>query len=183
MNERVVAKRYGKALFDLAIENDALAQIEISLHRIIAASGQIPSLQRGLSDESIFFSKRLNAANSISKVLNIDAAVRNLIKLMILKNRFSLFPLAAAHFFSKLEKYNKLTIIKACVFTEGVSEEVKSKIEEISSKELGIKTCCDIFTDPSILGGFSAWIGDVRYDASVRGKLDRIKEELYGNTR
>lgn len=47
---------------------------------------------------------------------------------------------------------------------------------------LGLKTgktvTCDVRVDPELIGGMVANIGGIVFDASIRGYLDRIQEEL-----
>ena len=48
----------------------------------------------------------------------------------------------------------------------------------ILSEALGLRAVCEAEVDEGLLGGFSLCLGDARYDASIRGKLRRMKERL-----
>lgn len=179
MKERTVAKRYAKALFDLALESGDLGPVAADLTSLARASREVPSLVKGLADERIGIQRRLAAAARVASTLKVGKTVSNFLGLLISKGRAGLLDLIARDFAARFERHERLAACRASVALASQADEVKTRVEEIVGGALGAKARCDVDVDASLLGGFSVRIGDVRYDASIKGKLERMREELW----
>lgn len=59
-----------------------------------------------------------------------------------------------------------------------LSSEEQAEIARSLEKALGKKMVCDVQVDPELIGGVVARVGGVVFDASIRGYLDRMQEEI-----
>lgn len=178
MKELVVAKRYARAIFELAVEGKELERVAGEMRKLAAVADALPAFLKGLSDERVDAAKRLAAVGKISAAMSLSRTTGNALKLLVAKGRAPILPFVAADFARRAERYAKLTSAMATVAESGVAAEVGRRLEKILSDALGTSARCDVSVDVALLGGFALQVGDVRYDASFKGKLDRMKEEL-----
>jgi F-type H+-transporting ATPase subunit delta len=84
----------------------------------------------------------------------------------------------AAIFRGYAARAKKLTRAKAVVADEALSEEVSTRIKKILEDVLKQPAHCDSKVDPSLIGGVVLKIGDIVYDASVSGRMKKLKDAL-----
>lgn len=178
MKELVAAKRYSRALFELALELGELDRLLADLKKICDIVSQFPVLIKGLSDDRVQKTKRIKAAGDISLLLELGETVQNALKLLISSGRIAILDLVAKDCIARVEKYHGLAVSRAAVANEEESADLKKRIEDVISTSLKLKARCDTQVDPELIGGFAVWLGNMRYDASIKGKLERLKEEL-----
>ncbi len=58
-----------------------------------------------------------------------------------------------------------------------LDEREKSELQTTLEQRFGEKIDLELQTDPDLLGGFVAQIGSEVYDASVRGRLNKLRED------
>ncbi|MFH0800620.1 MAG: ATP synthase F1 subunit delta [Pseudomonadota bacterium] len=178
MRESAIAKRYGKAIFDLALESGDAKRLLADVQRIGECANDVPHFIKGLSDERVDLKRRLAAAGDAADALGVGKMAKNLLKLLIERGRLNILELVSEDFAARVERHERLAVARAHVADGGLAAEVKGRIEEILSDVLKLASRCDVSVDASLLGGIEVWLGDMRYDASIRGKLERMKESL-----
>ncbi len=174
------AKRYAKALFELANEKNELQAIYKDLSLIYHSIKQNPDLQKTLSNPTINTSKKYDIIHKIfaSKVHPLTA---NLLKVLANNDRLNLLEdvyKAFDNYYKKQKGIIKATVTTAVPLDEKLEQRIYQKIKELTgSKEIDLLK----IIDPSILGGFILNVEDLRYDASIKGKLNKIKSKLVEN--
>ena len=180
MKERVIAKRYGQALFELALESGNLLDIKSEILALLSACRELPTLEKALADDIIDKAKRVSATEKLSKAMGLGKISSGFLKLMVLRGRVPVLVLAAEACIRRIAHREHLSVARASVADAALAAETKASIESAISALLTLKSRCEVGVDPELIGGFETWLGDVRYDASIRGKLERMKEELAG---
>lgn len=179
MKERIIGRRYAKGLVELAVESgetDRLFKDMIAVREIVA---EVPHFVKALSDERIRLSNRFSTARKIIKALGLSKYSGDAILLLIQNGRVAVLPYMANGIISNLRLRKKLTIAHAQVADRCVGEDVQSRIEKILTRIVGMEVECEVNIDPSLVGGFVVEVGDFRFDASIKGKLTRMKEEFF----
>ncbi len=174
------AKRYAKALFELANEKNELQTIHSDLSMIYNAIQQSPDLQKALSNPTINTSKKSEIVNKIfaSKVspltVNLLHTLASNDRLNILGDIYKAFD----NFYKKQKGIINATVTTAVPLNDKLEQQIYQKIKDLTgSKEIDLLK----IIDPSILGGFVLNVEDLRYDASIKGKLAKIKSKLVEN--
>ncbi len=174
------AKRYAKALFELANEKNELQTIHSDLSMIFNAIQQSPDLQKALSNPTINTSKKSEIVNKIfaSKVspltVNLLHTLASNDRLNILGDIYKAFD----NFYKKQKGIINATVTTAVPLNDKLEQQIYQKIKDLTgSKEIDLLK----IIDPSILGGFVLNVEDLRYDASIKGKLAKIKSKLVEN--
>ena len=183
MEERVMAKRYASAIFELGIELNKTEEVLKDLQTIVAVDKQVPFLVKAFSDERISLSKRISALENISTLLKIGSETLNTLKVLISKGRLKLLNLIVKDLILRISKRKELAITRVHVADAAFVKDICAKLESAVGKALHIDVRCESTVDESLIGGFVAWLGNIRYDASIKGRLERMREEFYGNSR
>ena len=179
----VLTKRYGLALFELALESDKPSRVRQDLARLVDTAKEVPMLMHGLSDEAVDMKRRVEAARAIARALELGSTVRNLLLLLVSRERVSLLPGVAKDFMARLMHYSRFAHAEVEVAEKVSCERIRKTMEEILQRLLKLQVRCEAHVDPSLIGGFVLRIGDRRFDASVRGRLERMKHELFETAR
>lgn len=171
-----VAKRYAKALFSLAKDENLLDIVESDL-------GQIDILLQKSADFTALLSNPL--ISDRKKVLLVkeifagktNTLTFNFLNLLAEKKRMSVISDIVEEFKALMLDYsNKVEgeLISAVKLSDAQVNEISSKIDGITGKTVLLKEK----VDSSILGGFVVKVEDWILDNSIRYQLSKLRERL-----
>jgi len=172
---RVISvKRYAQAAFELALEKGELENWRDGLHKAacIITDVRVMSLLENpkisLDRKKRFLKKGLGKVEPL--VINMVCLLMSRGKLKILDDIYRQYArLIDAHY----------GIAHAeVVAAVPLDDEIKKSLSTQFAKMVGHKVIIDARTDPSIVGGFKAKIGDTLIDGSIRNMLESLKESL-----
>jgi len=178
MSLRTSATRYAKALFDVAItENAELARIDRDLSAITELLRENTELMRAATAARVPDAARKALMEAIADRLGVSAQVKNLMVLLAESRKLDyLHDLAEAYRERLLQHQN---IIRADVTSAApLSPEQTTALAESLSKVTGKKVELSVSVDPDLLGGVVARIGSTVYDGSVKTQLQQLRKEL-----
>lgn len=175
--EVIVAKRYAKALFELAQENGgAAAQVEQELKLVVDTISASNELEAYLKHPGVPLQAKVELLKQVFEG-RVSGLVANTLQLLIEKGRETL--VGAVY-----EDYVKIagealgqanaTVTSALPLTVEEATNVKAQFEQMIGKKVRIEN----IVDPSLLGGLQVRIGDRLYDGSLSGKLARLEKSL-----
>ncbi len=169
------AKRYAKALFEWS--DNQLDTVQKDMELIKNTFESYPELGKALTNPTVPASKKLAVVDQVFGH-KVSDKTRKLIQLLGQKDRLSLLK-NIAHSFDKLYKKHKglkeAKVISAVPLNEALKNEILSKIKTLTgSHQINLTN----EVDPNLIGGFILNIDDLRYDASIAGKLAKIKSKL-----
>ena len=169
------AKRYAKALFEISSAN--LDAVQKDMHRLKDTFESNPDLLKFLKNPTVVASKKLVAVQKLFGK-NVSDNTAKLINLLGQKDRLNLLKNIAVSF-NELYKNKKgikeAEVITAIPLNDTLKNSILNKIKALTGSSQ-IKLTNKV--DANILGGFILNIDDLRYDASVSGKLAKIKSKL-----
>ncbi|MFD0673723.1 F0F1 ATP synthase subunit delta [Cohnella sp. GCM10027633] len=172
----VVAKRYAKALFQLANENGLVSEVESKLSLVVSTVENDATIRAFLSAPNIALSAKVAALKSAFDD-KASSFVLNTVSLLIERGR-------EGEIASVLEAYlqvagNVLGRADAIVTSSTpLSEVEKNKLAVKFGALLGKTVRVTNAVNPELLGGLTVRIGDTLYDGSLKGKLDRLDKTL-----
>lgn len=178
MKEAIIAARYARAFFSLALEKGKSEERRRELERIAQASDDVPVMLRGLTDPYVDSTKKVRALEEIALSLKLSAETVCLLKLLVEKGRISLLTRVVDAYRALAEKHAGIAALQVTVADAALAEETVQKIQQIMQTFLGKRTRPEIAIDRSLLGGYIVRLDDVVYDSSVKGRLERMKQEL-----
>lgn len=177
-----VAKRYAKALIEIAEELKKLDRITSDVQLIDSVIKSSRDLQLFLKSPIVKEEKKREILKEIFSDSRVDPVTLKFILLLVEKKREDLL-----HDIVKV--YQQLYDEKMGIVTAEITTAVetnnsdKKKIEKKIVELTGAKSVKAIYkVDPSIIGGVVIRIGDTVYDASLKRKIQLLREQLiYGS--
>ena len=178
MSLRTSANRYAKALFDVALEEQAdLAKVDQDLQAVAGAMQESPELLLAVGRRSVTDAARQSLMEAVSKAMLLSAPVTKMLVLLANSGKLNLVPELAAAFRERLLSHQN--VVRADVTSAApLSPEKTKALEESLSKVTGKKVEITVSVDPELLGGVVARIGSTVYDGSVKTQLTNMRQEL-----
>jgi F-type H+-transporting ATPase subunit delta len=171
----VAHRVYAEALLEAARDHDRVERVREELEDFVAAveaSDELRSLLRNPQIEPHVKRDALDAALG-----GADPLVRNFLLLLAEKGRIG----EADEIQSELERLVALAerILELELTTAvQLSDEEAAKVVGQIEQAAGRKVEATRSVDPELLGGIVIQAGSQRLDASVRGRLDQLRQEL-----
>jgi F-type H+-transporting ATPase subunit delta len=175
-SEFTVAKRYAKALFDLAQEQGNIAQVEEDLNAVVSIIRQNAELNQVLMHPNIGVNEKTNLLKQLFEGKVTDAVLGTIL-LLVSRGREEVLPYVLADFVQiASEAMNLATAFVSAPYE--LSDADKATVAEQFGKLTGKAIRVQTTIDKSLLGGITVRIGDRLYDGSLSGKLDRLEKNL-----
>ncbi len=181
---QALARRYAEAAFSAAIDTREVEKLLESSRVVLSMCNEMPLAIKVLADERISRQLRETTMASIADSLGVCPSMKGLLQMCVAKSRTKLIPLIIKELILKLCAAQGLAQVTAKVADISLKDELKQRIEESLSKQLGINVECKVSEEKSLIGGFVVNLGSKTLDASVRGKLLKMKAALaksFGN--
>jgi F-type H+-transporting ATPase subunit delta len=171
------ADRYSLALYELAVEANALDEIEnhsSSIIKLISSSDDFNSLIKNPTNKK---DDQLNAILKISENYKINSLLTKFLSFLILKRRFFYVEKILKSFIETCSK--KRGEIKAeLTSSKKLTEDEINKIKEDLTKNFSSKIKLNYKHDQSLIGGLIVQVGSTMVDTSIKNKLQQIENRM-----
>ncbi|MEK8131685.1 F0F1 ATP synthase subunit delta [Paenibacillus filicis] len=174
--DTVVAKRYAKALFEIAKEQQAEQQIEQELNAVLAAVQSNADFHRLLVHPALDADAKKKLVDDVFGG-SISDTVRNTIKLLVDNGRESQLVSLISYYTTISDEAAgkaKAVVYSPQALSEAEVKSIESTFTQVTSKQIRVESVID----KSLLGGIQIRIGDRLYDGSLSGKLKRLEKAL-----
>ena len=175
----VFAARYARALADVVLDAKLnTAEVEQQLEDFAATFAGSKDLREILLNPSIPAQKRVAILDKINSRVGCGPQVRNFLAVLISHERLG--ALAEIHEQYRQEMNRRLSISNAEVVTaRPLEDEERAELEgQVSVLAGHNKVNATFREDKSLIGGAIVRFGSTIYDGSIRGRLERLKEQL-----
>ena len=174
-----LARKYARAIFELACEDNALTEYGTDLAKVQQFYHDCPALKAYLCNPNIQPEEKKSLLKEVFGG-GVRKTVLNFLLLLIDKRRMMVFD-AIRSIFVQLSN-EKLGIAVADVtsvepLSEAQMKELTAKLGRITGKQVTLRE----HRDPSLIGGVVVRIGDRRIDGSIKGRLAAMTAELMAN--
>ena len=178
-----VSSRYAHALVDI-VTRPAATEAGKDPKAVAAQLAEFRALLAENSELRILFStpavtaaKKKAVLGELALLLELDAAVRNFLKVLIDNDRMILLGEITEAFDSLLDE--RLGVVLAEITTARALDETEQKqLADALHAKTGKQVRMNFSLDRELIGGIAARIGSTIYDGSVRGQLERIRGKL-----
>jgi F-type H+-transporting ATPase subunit delta len=167
-------RRYADAAFEIALRDGTVETWRKELDSAAEVSAET-ELGRVLANPAIPLDERVKVAEEV--FASITGPTRNLILLLVRRRRIEQLPRVAAEFRRLDDQRNGLTHATATSAAPLGADEIRAitaRLEELTGGKVALETA----VDPSLLGGVVVRVGDRLLDGSVRGRLERLRNQL-----
>jgi F-type H+-transporting ATPase subunit delta len=175
------ARRYAEAAFDLARREEAIDAWAVDL-QLAAAIASEEGVERALDNPAIPLEEREAAVDA---VLNgrVRPPILNLVRLLVRRNRGVLLPAVSREFDRLVNRERGVVtaiVTSAAPLSDADVDVVRRRIAAMRS----VSTVdVEQRVDEGLIGGLTVRVGDQLIDASVRGRLERLRAELVAGRR
>jgi F-type H+-transporting ATPase subunit delta len=176
---RAAARRYAKALMDLAKRDDRVEETGAQLQQHHTVFQSNTNLRQILENPSVDADDKTNILRAILDRTQPTPLVRNFLLLLLEKDRLNQFDLVCQHYEVLANEELQRVVAQVTTATElgqAQRQAVIRKIADITHKTVILET----HQDPTLLGGLVVRIGNIVLDGSLRGQLLRLRETLIG---
>jgi F-type H+-transporting ATPase subunit delta len=174
MVKGAVARRYARAIFDIAAERGDLDGWLEDLRLVRDVLGE-PQMALFMENPKISFeTKRGLIDRSMPK---LEQLRRNFLYLLISKRRTEIIGDVCAELEELVNEHRGIAyadVTTAVALNEGEAGLVADRLSRITGKTIRLRQS----VDPSIIGGVVARIGDQLIDGSVKGRLLALRQRL-----
>lgn len=173
-------RRYARALFSLASEENRVASVREELRSLGAALEASPALREVLLQPLYPASERRRVLEGVAAKLAASSLLKRFYSYLIDQRRLVAFDQIEA-------EYGRLADeaagrVKARVRTaQALSAEQQARLARALAARAGRAVELEIEVDPTLVGGLVAQLGDTVYDGSLRTQLAQLRSTLLGS--
>jgi F-type H+-transporting ATPase subunit delta len=171
----VAHRTYARALFEAAKDEGRLDGVHEQLADFVATVDQVGELRAVL--ESPELDSRAKAALLDQVLGDADELVRNFVRLLAEKGRAGELDEIAREFEGLVAQDQGILDVELTTAVELSQQEFDDLVARVGQAS-GREVRASRAVDPTLVGGLVLQIGSRRLDASIRGRLDRLRQEL-----
>lgn len=177
MNASGLAKRYAKALLELASEQGELDRVHKDLETLLATWNESAELQEVFENPSIGAEQRKAVIRAVADKMGLSLTVKNTLLLMSDRQRLRHLPELVAAYQQLAEAKGgrvRAEVVTAAPMPEAYFAQLEKTLEAVTGKKVTIVRK----QDESLIAGVVTRVGDKVFDGSLRSRLDELREEL-----
>jgi F-type H+-transporting ATPase subunit delta len=171
----VAHRTYARALFEAARETGRLAAVREELGDFTAAIDAVPELDALLRNPQVDPRAKAQALEDV--LGGADVLVRNFVLLTVEKNRGAQIREIQREFerlMAQEERRLTVELTTAYELSDDEARRIIGQIEQASGRPVDATRN----VDSDLIGGIVLQAGSMRVDASVRGRLERLRRDL-----
>ena len=174
MSVGTIANRYAKSLMETSVEQNKLDVVYNDL-KDVKGTLDNKDISMLLKSPVIKSDKKLNIFKSIYSG-KVDDLTMNFLKLIVNKGREAALPQMCDAFIQQYREKNNIASAKVITATKLTEEKLNTIKASLNLQATSFEIEEEI--DESLIGGFILVMGDKRYDASVKHKLNKLRKSF-----
>jgi F-type H+-transporting ATPase subunit delta len=171
----VAQRMYARALFQAAREEGKLDEVGSDLAALARALDEVPELDAFLRNPQVDPPEKAEVLAQVAA--GSDELVRNFVRVVAEKGRAGELQVIQAELEALLAREQGRLAVELTTAVELSDEDAQSIVETIE-RAAGRTVEATRSVDASLIGGIVLDIGSFRADGSVRGRLERLRQEL-----
>lgn len=173
MNVTLIAERYAKALFEMAVVKNVLEEVSRDVIGLAGLIRESRPLKLFLRAPIINPRKKLAVMDEVLKGFNPVSTA--FIRLLVLKRRESTIPEIVTQFIEQYNSYKNIVVLRVKSAIP-LNEELRRQLNKIMAgyTKANIEIIEEV--DESVIGGFVLTWDDKQYDASIQKQLERMRK-------
>ena len=174
-----IARRYAKALLEIGIADGNYERIGREVRALARALKSSEELTVALTNPAFARDDREKILRAVLQRLGASQMVVNFTRLLLDRERVAVLSDISRELDAMIDARAgrvNAEVRSAVPLDAGQRERLTQALEQLSGKKVEVK----IDTDPSLLGGVVAKLGDIVYDGSLKTQLERMKQTLAG---
>jgi F-type H+-transporting ATPase subunit delta len=168
-------RRYAEAAFQLAVSGRAVDAWQRDL-ALAAGLARDERIARAVDSPAVPFGERRKIVEQMLGT-KVSPQMRNLALILAKRGRFADLPDVSTEFDSLVRESRGIVaadVTTPSPLSEADLAKVRASVEHLAGGKVELTTS----TDPRLVGGLTIKIGDKLIDASVQGRLERLRGRL-----
>ena len=169
-----LAERYASALFDLAEEAKALDEVARALQELRAMLAASADLVRLVRSPILSRTEQAKALAALAEGAGLPLLVRDFLTVVAKNRRTFALPAMIDAFLAKLAA-RRGEVTAEVIAAQPLGEGQRARLLDELRLAAGRRVAVGIRVDPRLLGGIVVKLGSRMVDASLKGKLERLR--------
>jgi F-type H+-transporting ATPase subunit delta len=178
-----LAGHYAKALADAVFGPDSGLSPQQAVEQLRTAEALVSGskeLQRALLSPAVSKSRKKSVVGKLGESLQLHRLIRNFLLVVVTHRRMRELHTMRKEFEAVVDA--RLGWVPADIASaKELNEQQRQQVERILGGKLGKFIRPNYSVDPALLGGIRARVASREYDATVRGRLERMRQRLAAN--
>jgi len=179
MRNQVLLKRYTQGLVSALQSPDEFAAAQHDLQSFSGILASSPRLRDSLTMPFLPVAKKKDIAAAVFKKAGFSPKGARFLLLLVEHGRLSLLPDIAAHLpiaWNEEQGITTFEVSSVVPLNDPQRKLLSDKLAALEKRPVSLR----YKLDPSLIGGLSIRKGNIVYDISIDGSLNRLKENLKG---
>lgn len=174
------ARRYAEAAFQVALADDALDTWNEDLAFASSVLG-MPDVEQVVDNPAVPLTQRTALVARLLEARVQPGALR-LVDLIVSRGRASSLPRVSEEYKRLLNTHRGIvmaTVTSAVPLTGDEAAAIRARVEAMAGARVDLQAS----VNPALIGGVTIQVGDQLLDASIRGRLERLRDQLHAGGR
>ncbi len=172
----ILAKKYGRAIYELAAEQNSLEKTEEDLTLIAGAISKNQNLKDFLNHPLLDRDVKKDTLKELFAD-KVQPVVLQFCYVVLDRDRFEVFPMMVDYYVTMAHEgmgVEEAIVTSALPLSKTQAEKLKEKLSELTGKKIILKQK----VDTALIGGFTVQVGDRLIDGSVARALDTLRAKM-----
>ncbi|RKG72404.1 ATP synthase F1 subunit delta [Corallococcus exercitus] len=174
-----IARRYARAILDVAAEGNRTDAVAEQLNAFAAVVGQSPDLSDVLLNPAYSRAQRNRVVEALLQSMPSPAepALANALRLLVDRNRLGYLPDIARLYRDMADaRAGRIRgqVTSAAPLSADAVTRLQQSLQQLTQRNVVLETK----VDPSVLGGVAAQVGGTLYDGTLRTQLEEMRRQL-----
>ena len=172
------AARYARAFADVVLgDGIPIDQVNAQLNDFLSTLEGSADLRQALFNPALAADVRVRVIDALAPRLHLTREVRNFLAVLLRHDRMSAVEEIVAAFRAEVDRRQGISNVEV-ISARRLDADERSQMEQQVARLAGTQVRALFREDNGLMGGAVVRIGSTIYDGSVRGRLDRMKQEL-----
>jgi F-type H+-transporting ATPase subunit delta len=174
-----VARRYARALLDLALKDGSAEQVRGELRSAQGLLLEHRDLMSALAHPAISAERKKKVVAAVWTEARASDLFRRFMDLLVDHDRVGLIGVIEQSFTAQWNESRNVVaaeVVSAVTLDQGQTEAVGKAVEAATGRTVELRA----LTDPAVLGGVLVRVGGRSYDGTVVARLRALRERLAG---
>lgn len=175
MTELQVARRYARALVEIARAKDRLDEIEVELGRVVSGLEANEAFRQALASPRLSVAEKQRLLDETFS--GLSETTRRFLAIVVEKGRQQYLP-AMVRIYQELADEARGELEVEVFSARPLPAEERERLRQVLSRQTGRKIRLQERLDPTLIGGVALKVGDRVADGSLRARLRLLREAL-----
>ncbi len=172
-----VARRYARALADVALAEGRADEILGELQAVQRLLAEYPELYEALTNPALPFARKRTILEVVAPRIPVGTTTRNFLLILLKGARLKQFGQVLEAYEVALD--DSLGVVRGTVFSARPLDQLtQARLESMLADRTGKMVRLSYLEDRSLIGGVKVQLGSTIFDGSIQAQLQQIKEQL-----